>query len=289
MAKEYQIKYYTENVYDAQVTEALFAFIVSPCQDSTQTVRDLAFYNSLGEEVFFQTNPFSFEVANIRTSKPFSSFSFEMTAIVEKIPLDSLNVKQLSIDEEQAILSSPDFFVDQHLYLEFSRYTKIADTYKNQLLYRQNNQTVYNYLTQLNQYIYNMLEFDPEPTHVHTTVNEVIELRRGVCQDYTHLFLGAARLNHIPCRYVSGYLNQGDSLTGSAVMHAWVEAYVPGYGWRGFDPTNNLLVDDNHIKAAHGTDYNDCSPIKGILKTNGGHRTTYGVNVVSNLIAEAAQ
>ncbi|WP_192821318.1 transglutaminase family protein [Rufibacter sp. LB8] len=127
--------------------------------------------------------------------------------------------------------------------------------------------------------MYDLLEFDPEPTDVHTPVSEVLELKRGVCQDFTHLFLALARLSKIPCRYVSGYLNQGLNLTGTAVMHAWAEAYLPGFGWQGFDPTNNLLADSNYNKAANGTDYGDCSPLKGVLKTNGGQETKYHVKV----------
>jgi transglutaminase-like putative cysteine protease len=128
-----------------------------------------------------------------------------------------------------------------------------------------------------------MLKFDPEPTNVHTTATEVLELGKGVCQDYTHIFLAIARRNRIPCRYVSGYLNQGGKLMGSAVMHAWAETYIPGYGWCGFDPTNNLMADSNYIKAAHGSDYSDCSPIKGVLKTSGYHRTDYQVKVISTI------
>ena len=134
-----------------------------------------------------------------------------------------------------------------------------------------------------------MLSFDPDPTDVHTTVNEVIALKKGVCQDYAHLFIAMARKNHIPCRYVSGYLNQGSTLMGSAVMHAWVEAFIPGHGWHGFDPTNNLLADVNHIKVAHGVDYSDCGPIKGILKTTGGNTTKYYTKVIPQALQAETQ
>jgi transglutaminase-like putative cysteine protease len=157
------------------------------------------------------------------------------------------------------------------------------------VLFRQEGQSVFDFLQQLNTYIYYMLQFDPVPTHVHTTVNEVLELGRGVCQDYTHLFLTMARLNKIPCRYVSGYLNQGGDLIGSAVMHAWVEALLPNQGWFGFDPTNNLLTDVNYIKAAHGADYSDCSPIRGVLRTAGDHQTDYGVKVIPAQMEEESQ
>ncbi|TXK47944.1 transglutaminase family protein [Pontibacter qinzhouensis] len=283
MTREYHINYHTQNTYEANVTEALFALNITPCQDENQQVRDVTFRNSLGEEVFHTHNPFGFSLTCIRSVKAFTNFEFWMSAVVEKTMPDLLPKQELPADAEQEMLRNPEFYIDHHLYLELSRYTQINPTFTNRLLHLQPGQPVYSYLSQLNTFIYNMLEFDPEPTHVHTTVDEVLDLGRGVCQDYTHLFLGIARHNKIPCRYVSGYLNQGNSLVGSAAMHAWVEAFVPGAGWVGFDPTNNLLADINHIKVAHGTDYNDCSPIKGMLKTSGGHKTSFGVKVVTNV------
>jgi transglutaminase-like putative cysteine protease len=72
-------------------------------------------------------------------------------------------------------------------------------------------------------------------------------------------------------------------------MHAWVEAFIPFYGWYGFDPTNNLLADIHYIKAAHGADYSDCSPIKGVLKNTGGQKTSYGVKIMPQQMAASEQ
>jgi hypothetical protein len=285
MATEYHILYQTHNHYEAPVTEALFEFLVAPCQDNTQKVTSISFQNSLGQEVYYHGNPFGFYNSCIRSVKPFTEFDFTMKATVEKT-LPRLIINPIPFEEEQALLNSRDFYIDHHLYLGFTKYTSILESYHQRLLNRQLKQPVFDYLNQLNQFVHEILEFDPEPTNVHTTASEVFNLGKGVCQDYTHLFLAVARLNRIPCRYVSGYLNQGGSLVGSAVMHAWVEGYIPGNGWFGFDPTNNLLAGADHIKAAHGVDYSDCSPIRGILKTNGQNRTTYQVQVVPHEIQE---
>ncbi len=289
MTTEYEIKYYTKNTYEESVREAFYSLLVAPCQDDTQTIRSLSARHSVNAEVFTHLNPFGFEVRSLYTAQPFTVFEFEMTATVEKSPVYLPSGRLLSVEEEQNLLARDDFYIDHHLYLSTGNYTLIEEAYHSNLLFRKADQPVYDYLLQLNNFIYQMLEFDPEPTHVHTTVGEVLQLGRGVCQDYTHLFIGIARLNKIPCRYVSGYLNQGLNLTGTAVMHAWAEAYIPGHGWHGFDPTNNLLADINYIKAAHGADYSDCSPLRGMLKTNGGHTTSYGVKIVPNLMAGAAQ
>jgi Transglutaminase-like superfamily/Bacterial transglutaminase-like N-terminal region len=289
MNKQYQILYHTHNSYEEPVKEATFAFLVAPCQDAHQTVRHLSFRNSLGEESFQYRNAFGFEVKCIRSAKRFTEFEFHMQVEVEKKPKALLPEGQLSVPQEQEILASPKTFIDHHLFLGFDKYTTLAPAWRDRVLWRHPEQPVFDFLQQLNTYIYQLLQFDPVPTHVHTTVNEVLELGRGVCQDYTHLFLTMARLNKIPCRYVSGYLNQGSNLTGAAVMHAWVEAFLPSQGWFGFDPTNNLLTDVNYIKAAHGADYSDCSPIKGVLRTNGGHKTAYGVKVIPAQVEEDSQ
>lgn len=287
----YQIEYHTHNRYEAPVTEALFEFLVAPCADESQTVSNVSYKNSLDAELFHHVNPFGFQVTSVRAVKPFTEFEFRMQATVEKKEQSYINHGQLSVAEERRALTDPQLYIDQHWYLELTKYTSIAEEYFEWLLARGEDQFTFNFLYQLNQYVHQLLAFDPDPTDVHTTASEVIELRKGVCQDYTHVFLGIARRNGIPSRYVSGYLNQGGSLVGAAVMHAWAEAYIPGMGWCGFDPTNNLLADKNHIKAAHGVDYSDCSPIKGVLKTAGENHTAYHVTVLPQLMeaAEAMQ
>ncbi|WP_210465425.1 transglutaminase domain-containing protein [Rufibacter roseolus] len=279
MKTEYEVVYRTHNTYEENVREAFFSFQVLPCQNESQVVRSVSLSNSLSADTFQHPNPFGFEVISLHTVEPFNTFEFEMRAIVEKdqtwFPVEGI----LTVEEEQRQLQDHLFYLENHLYLGFDHYTRIGDNYRPQLPMREPQETVYGFLQRLNSHVYELLEFDPEPTHVCTSANEVLKLRRGVCQDYTHLFLGIARLNRIPCRYVSGYLNQGLHLTGSAVMHAWAEAYIPGFGWQGFDPTNNLLADAHYIKATHGSDYADCSPIKGTIKTNGKQKTSYGVSV----------
>lgn len=289
MQTTYEVSYHTHNTYDEPVREAFYSFLIVPCPCESQTVLNMNLQNSLKAEVFHHQNPYGFDVTSLHSDKQFREFRFQMSATVVKSDSDLPIGGELSVEEEQSLLNSLDFYIDNHLFLGSALYTHIEDTYRSNLLFRKSDQTVLDYLTQLNESINTMLEYDPEPTNVHTTVSEVLKLGRGVCQDYTHLFIGLARLNKIPCRYVTGYLNQGLNLSGSAVMHAWAEAFIPGFGWQGFDPTNNLLSDIHYIKAAHGADYSDCSPIKGVVKTTGGQKTAYGVRIVPQAMAGAEQ
>jgi transglutaminase-like putative cysteine protease len=91
--------------------------------------------------------------------------------------------------------------------------------------------------------------------------------------------LAILRKNNIPSRYVSGYLNQGSQKLGDGAVHAWIQALIPGIGWLGFDPTNNLLEDHHYIKIAHGVDIRDCTTLKGVVKGSVTNQTDYHVFV----------
>lgn len=110
--------------------------------------------------------------------------------------------------------------------------------------------------------------YEPDSTNVHTRLPEVLQERRGVCQDFAHVLVGLCRSVKIPARYVSGYLYNGpaDQLRGAQGSHAWVEVYVPEFGWRGLDPTNRRQPDEHYVKVAHGRDYGDALPLRGHFK-----------------------
>ncbi|MCD1258908.1 transglutaminase family protein [Paenibacillus athensensis] len=135
----------------------------------------------------------------------------------------------------------------------------------------------------LNSGIHGDLTYDPEATHVHTTVGQTLELRRGVCQDYAHLMIAVCRSLGVPARYVSGYHFVGDLQGGSAdfeqASHAWVEVQLPGTGWVGFDPTNNAEVGWRYVKLGHGRDYQDIVPVKGVYRGTANQRLEVKVDV----------
>jgi transglutaminase-like putative cysteine protease len=116
-------------------------------------------------------------------------------------------------------------------------------------------------------YIFKNFNYIKGITNIETTVDEILEKRAGVCQDFAHLMLQVLRTLNIPSRYVSGYICPNkNGLRGEGATHAWVEAWIPQYGWAGIDPTNNVWVTNNHVKLAIGRNFNDCSPVKGTFK-----------------------
>jgi len=134
--------------------------------------------------------------------------------------------------------------------------------------------------------IFTEFTFDPEATTVSTPVLEVLENKRGVCQDFAHLMIACLRALGLAARYVSGYLLTRPPpgkprLIGADASHAWVSVYVPGStcGWVDFDPTNNLLPDTEHITLSFGRDFSDISPLRGIILGGGGAEPEVAVTV----------
>ncbi len=117
------------------------------------------------------------------------------------------------------------------------------------------------------EYIFKNFNYIKGITTIETTVEEILEQRAGVCQDFAHVMLQILRTLKIPSRYVSGYIcpNQ-NGLRGEGATHAWVEAWIPQYGWAGIDPTNNVWVSNTHVRLAVGRHFTDCSPVKGTFK-----------------------
>jgi transglutaminase-like putative cysteine protease len=134
--------------------------------------------------------------------------------------------------------------------------------------------------------IFDEFEFDPEATTVSTPVLEVLENKRGVCQDFAHLMIACLRALGLAARYVSGYLLTRPPpgkprLIGADASHAWVSVYAPGNGhdWVDFDPTNNLLPNTEHITLSFGRDFSDISPLRGIILGGGGTEPEVAVTV----------
>jgi transglutaminase-like putative cysteine protease len=124
-------------------------------------------------------------------------------------------------------------------------------------------------LRQLNAAMYNAFDYSPQTTNVDSPIEEALHARKGVCQDFAHIMITLVRDLGIPCRYVSGYLfhrTEDHDRSDPDATHAWVEALLPGLGWVGFDPTNNLMAGERHARTAIGRDYADVPPTRGVYK-----------------------
>ncbi|MFN2460764.1 MAG: transglutaminase domain-containing protein [Candidatus Velthaea sp.] len=123
------------------------------------------------------------------------------------------------------------------------------------------------YFMAAGKYVHDRFTYHPGLTTVQTTVGETLESLAGVCQDFAHVLVALGRARGIPTRYASGYIHLGGAgVLGADASHAWAEAYLPPYGWVGFDPTNDRVVDDTFVLVALGRDYGDVSPTRGLYR-----------------------
>jgi transglutaminase-like putative cysteine protease len=130
-------------------------------------------------------------------------------------------------------------------------------------------------MTQVNEH----MTFDEDPTNSGTSAVEAFALKRGVCQDYAHVFIACARSGGVPARFVSGHFLRSDGTVNQAAGHAWAEAFVPGLGWVGFDPANCICITEAHARVAIGLDYLGAAPVRGTRYGGGMETLTVSVKV----------
>jgi transglutaminase-like putative cysteine protease len=131
------------------------------------------------------------------------------------------------------------------------------------------------------------IQYVPGATSISTSATEVLEKRRGVCQDFAHLMIACLRSRGLPARYVSGYLrtnatigNTSEKLVGADASHAWVAVWSPPYGWIEFDPTNGCFAGTDHVAVAWGRDFGDVSPLRGVILGGAQHQLAVSVEVM---------
>jgi transglutaminase-like putative cysteine protease len=154
------------------------------------------------------------------------------------------------------------------------------------------------FVQKLSNLIHDCFRYLPGATHVHPSIADSLSSAAGVCLDFAHLLLGAVSMRGLPARYVSGYLipvgtatpegNQQEVIGGQA-SHAWAEVLIPESGWIGFDPTIGGPVGLRHVRAAHGRDYGDAAPVRGVYKGHAGQRLSVDVRVRPALDGEGRE
>jgi transglutaminase-like putative cysteine protease len=187
----------------------------------------------------------------------------EAISRVETVPMDQrpavprVSLAELEQSSERELLS--EFLNDCHyvpLAVEVWREAQDA--------LAEGRSDVWNDVRRLGEHIYRRFAYRPKTTGITTRATDVLKLRMGVCQDFAHVHLGLCRSVGIPARYVSGYfLNTTRRVGLTEASHAWIEAWIPNYGWAAFDPTHDRPADDRYVKVAVGRDYADISPVNG--------------------------
>ncbi len=265
----YSIRHVTLFRYTAPVRESVMELRMQPRSEGPQTLRSFQISTNPRAQLYAYTDHLGNAVYHFNLLREHEELRIEVQAVVEFLAMPPLP-EQLNQDEwaryDPAQLSDDHF--DMLGASKFAKpsadlltFMKIADIEKPvgdplsamKLLMRA---------------IYHSFEYEPGITQVHSPIEHVLTGRRGVCQDFSHVMIAVARQWGVPTRYVSGYMfHRGNRDRSEAdATHAWVEAWFPSLGWIGFDPTNNVLAMERHVRAAVGRDYSDVPPTRGTFK-----------------------
>ena len=261
----FKIIHITKYQYNWPIKESINEIRLFPHNFNNQEVLDYQLFITNDPDVEYFNDYYGNRFANFNNLEAHQEMVIEsqMTVRVNhplKIPaIDNTSVKDIAEEKNKDItllrLSYPETIIKQQ---EIENILATIDTA---------NKSIITIAQLCNQYIFNNFTYTKGITNIETTIDEILDLKKGVCQDFAHVLLQLLRTAGIPSRYVSGYICPNESgLRGEGATHAWVEIYTPTQGWLGLDPTNNIWTMDNHVKLAVGRNFHDCTPIKGTFK-----------------------
>jgi transglutaminase-like putative cysteine protease len=278
----YSILHKTRFRYSAPVSESVTEVRMQPRSEGTQ--RCLSFRLSTGpaSRVHSYTDCYGNIVHHFNIPAPhkLTTITAEAIVILPDVAPPPAALDPGAWAELDRITATEDLW-DYLAPSQFARTTPLLEALAREVEARRRDDPL-TLLRDLTARLYDVFEYDPEHTEVDSPIDVALEARRGVCQDYAHVMIALVRRLGIPCRYVSGYLFhrvEDHDRSAQDATHAWVEALLPGLGWVGFDPTNNLAAGSRHIRTAVGRDYADVPPTKGVYKGNATSTLEVGVKV----------
>lgn len=283
----YSVRHTTRYDYSETVPICYNRAHLSPRIDRNQSVVNRHIDVTPASAVFSEprTDIFGNEVNYFTVQEPHSSMEVTLHAQVEVLPVEYLDLN-LSPEWETAIVASRETkYINAYQFTFDSKFVAGSPALNAYALPSfPKGRPFLAAVSDLTARIHRDFTYDPAATTVSTPLDEVMQNRRGVCQDFAHLQIGCLRSLGVPARYVSGYICGSDqygspSLTGAQASHAWLSVFCPNFGWVDFDPTNNMIPSDLHITVAWGRDYDDVSPVRGVVLGGGEHTISVDVQI----------
>jgi transglutaminase-like putative cysteine protease len=264
----YSVRHITRFKYEPAVRESVMEVRMQPRTDARQ--RCLSFSLDVGPRasMMMYRDFYGNAVHHFDIPGQHELIEVAAQAVVEVLP--PLVVEGSAVDaweELDARVAQGDYW-EMMLPSLYARPTELLEKLRQRLDFKRRGIPL-ELLQELNTQMYEFFEYAPNTTKVDSPIDEALESRQGVCQDFAHIMIALVRQLKIPCRYVSGYLFHADSAkdrSPAGATHAWVEAYLGELGWAAFDPTNNLAGCERHIRVAIGRDYSDVPPTRGVHK-----------------------
>jgi transglutaminase-like putative cysteine protease len=275
----YKINHITRYTYTSPVIDCTNQIMLYPVMDERLVVHKHHINISHNPEVEIFYDYFGNKVGAFSIIKPHTELYIESTAEVTTnhvlVPMDEMSAEEQwkhwqdrKNDPQYIDYLKQEAFISSEDVMEVLRHIANLDEkpLKNALV--------------LSEYVYDNFTYQQGVTNIETPMEEIWQHKTGVCQDFAHILLVMLRIYGIPARYVSGYICPKETgVRGEGATHAWVEAYIPFYGWLGLDPTNNCIVTDGHVRMAVGRNFTDCTPVKGTYKGSGEHTLEVTVHI----------
>lgn len=277
--RTYEILHETVYHYQKPVEHSTHMLRLTPFHDRMQRLlhHEIEITADCRERVF--EDVFGNSVRKLLVETPFSQMRITARSKVRVLDTDPLSYRPLHARTTIPLVWMP---WQRHMLTPYLLPPELPETQLLELsdyargFVRRNDYDLLDTLLDINATLFSDYEYVPGATHLYTTAWEVYERRRGVCQDFTNLFICLARLLGVPARYVCGYIYTGPKAANqvqSEASHAWVQLYLPEVGWKGFDPTNGILTQTDHIRVAVGRNYVDATPTSGTIYVGGGGET----------------
>ena len=275
----FKIKHLTHYTYEAPVRDSANQIVLYPIRDDYQKVIRHELNISHHPEIEVFKDYYGNEVGIFTQHEPHHELKILSRSCVETIAR-ALPQDNLAPALQWQMLEDIRYDVAYIDYGKLEIFEGVDLLRQISLALKQTDDTPFNTAIRCCDYVYTHFDYIKGVTTVDSTLDEILELKAGVCQDFAHLLTEMLRLLQIPARYVSGYICPNkNGMRGEGATHAWAEAYIPEYGWLGIDPTNNCIANENHVRLAVGRNFSDCSPVKGVYSGGSGHTLEVTVSV----------
>ncbi len=281
-----QISHLTKYTYEQPVIDSMNEIRLTPRTNDDQVCHEHTILIKPNVQLCSYQDYFGNKVHHFSIASSHQELLIESRSIVETSDQPDELKQHLPFESELEILMSDSIqnqYAEYLMETDYTRTTPELRRFCSTHIQLNEMNGVYQLLEYISSLLFSNLTYDSTASHVHTTVEETLRLKRGVCQDYAHLMIAICRIYSIPSRYVSGYqfiadLNDEQTEIQHA-SHAWIEAYIPILGWIGFDPTNNGKINWRYVKIGHGRNYSDIVPVKGVYQGIGSQHLEVSVDV----------
>jgi transglutaminase-like putative cysteine protease len=280
-----RVRHATHYNYSAPVQRSVHMMHLKPVEDERQRLIEHTLTVDPNGKLFFYGDVFGNPTARAEVFGPYSKLTIAADSIVEIKDTDPFAFAAVPIKRSFPLRWLP---YQQVMLAPYMQLPELPETQIEELqdyalsFVNRCNGDLMETLFAINLTLYREYAYVPGSTALSTTAYQVYKQRKGVCQDFANLFICLARLLGFPARYVCGYVftgNTGANRAGSDASHAWIELFIPNVGWKGFDPTNGVLPNTDHIRLAWGRHYGDTPPVSGTIYSKATETMTLDVEV----------